>query len=134
MNKKINFNKQIKEIALKSFWKANWKRITAFLIGYILAIIDKTFLTQFKIILLNLTIVNNTVFWGSYLATVIFTYFLLRIYLKLFSRSSLDVEQQKTFWSKALSLYIVFCMGFFVGVIVDLLVAYVNIAFQVYLQ
>jgi len=134
MHKKLNFNKEIKKEALINLWKTNWKKIIAFLVGYILAIIDKTFLTQFKIILLNLTVISNTVFWGSYLATIIFTYFLLRIYLKLFNRPSLNIEKQKSFLSKIFAIYIIFSMGFFVGVVIDLLVAYVNITFQVYLQ
>jgi len=130
----IKLNKKITKIALKDFLTKHWKKITAFLLGYIIAIIDPTFINQFKIILENLTVVSGAVFWGTYIATIIFTYFLLRIYIRIFARPSLDINQQKSIWSKIFALYIIFCMGFFVGVIVDILVAYVNVSFEIYLN
>ena len=130
----LKFNEKIKKIALKDFIKKHWKRITAFLLGYVLAVIDPTLLKQFKIILVNLTVISSGAFWGTYISTIIFTYFLLRVYIKLFARPSLNIDLQKSIWSKFFAAYIIFSMGFFVGMMVDVLVAYVNVAFEIYLK
>ena len=129
---KIKFS--IKKIAIKDFFKKHWKRIFTFLIGYIIAVIDPVFFKQFKIIAYNLIIISPSMFWGSYLALIIFTYFVLKAYTKLFASPMFDINNKKSFWKKALTIYGIFCMGFFIGMIVNCIVAYVNVTFNVFFQ
>ena len=124
---KVNFNSTMKKEALKAFLKYNWLKIVLFLAGYFGSVFDMNFYKYIKIMLININEISQIYFWISYIITIIFTYFLLKIYVKLFIRPSLDLKAQKNWHNKVFAGYIIICMGYFVGVIVDVLVEYLQV-------
>lgn len=128
---KIKFQLSVKKEAFKLMLKNHWKRISIFLIGYLFAVLDMTYYKQFYIILSNLFKIGEGYFWGSYIFSIIIGYFFLRIFVKLFGKPELEMKNYTKWYKRWFVAYIIFCIGYMTGIIVDLFTEYVKVAFGI---
>jgi len=108
--------------------KENWKKLVPFLIGYLLLVTDLTQVKGFEIILLSL---STLTFFATYTAVILFTYFYIKIAIKLFRR--LDVKSKNKKTTIIAIVYSLF-LGAFLGFTTNIIQALILVTFSKYIS